>query len=240
MKKKTTKRTTTKKVQDIEEEEFKMPVAEIAHEVDDDDREDDGLTTKQRSFVAAITGPAAGNATKAAKMAGYRDDNYMSLAVTASDTLKLPNVQEAIALTFARKRMTPEWAQERLMEIASASMRNFVSVDDQGKLTVDWKKAAEHGAVGQIREIREKVVEHGEKVEIIDRSFKLHDVVNALRTVLRLSGHLKDEKTIRLTGADGGAVKAETKMVFTDDQLRDAYQQFVPRNGKRTVTANDN
>jgi hypothetical protein len=37
--------------------------------------DEDWLTLKQRLFVKAFVGPAAGNATKAAEMAGYSDSN---------------------------------------------------------------------------------------------------------------------------------------------------------------------
>jgi len=49
------------------------------------------LTTKQRAFVAAYLGTAAGNATKAAELAGY-GGNEKSLAVTGSQLLRVPHV----------------------------------------------------------------------------------------------------------------------------------------------------
>jgi len=216
---------TKKRVQATEDKPFDLPKVEVQAEIDEDAWGDDGLTIRQRSFVEALIGPAAGNATKAAQMAGYRDDNYAALAVTASENLKKPNVQEAIALALARRRMTPEWAQERLLEISSASMRNFVSIDEKGRLSVDWKKAAEAGAIGQIREIREDVIDTGGgSVEVIKRSFKLHDVVGALRTVLQLSGLLKKEpRNLVLTGPDGGPV--EVNHNFDNGRFIELYRR---------------
>lgn len=49
------------------------------------------LTAKQRAFVAAYTG----NGTEAARKAGYTGD-AATLAVTASDLLRVPNVAEAL------------------------------------------------------------------------------------------------------------------------------------------------
>lgn len=55
-----------------------------------------GLTEKQRRFVEAYTGAAEGNATEAARMAGYSGDGG-TLAVTATRTLRVAKVAEAIA-----------------------------------------------------------------------------------------------------------------------------------------------
>lgn len=229
MAKRQTKRTTVKKVQATEDKPFTLPSVDVKPEIDEEPWGDDGLTTKQRLFVEALIGPAAGNATKAAQMAGYRDDNYTVLASTACENLKKPNVQEAIALAFAKRRMTPEWASNRLMEVASASMRNFCTVDAEGNLKVDWKLAAESGAIGQIREIREEVIEiGGGKVEILKRSFKLHDIVAALRTVLQLSGLLKKEpRTVKLVGADGGPV--EVTHSFNNGRFTELYRRRTGR-----------
>jgi phage terminase small subunit len=235
------KKITTKRVQAMEDKPFVLPAVAVKPEIDDEPWGDDGLTTKQRLFVEALIGPAAGNATKAAQMAGYRDDNYSALAVTASENLKKPNVQEAIALAFARRRMTPEWASNRLMEIASASMRNFCTVDADGCLTVNWKLAAESGAIGQIREIHEHVIEAGGHADVIKRSFKLHDVVGALRTVLQLSGLLKKEpRTVKLVGADGGPV--EVSHTFDNGRFTELYRRRTGRNqpGAEPVGSNGN
>ena len=51
------------------------------------------LTLKQRLFAAAWIGPAMGNQTRAARMAGYRGDDRQ-LAVQGSVNMKNPKIQE--------------------------------------------------------------------------------------------------------------------------------------------------
>ena len=53
------------------------------------------LTEKQRRFVEAYMGAAAGNATEAARIAGYKG-NAKTLGVVGSENLAKPCIQEAI------------------------------------------------------------------------------------------------------------------------------------------------
>src|ERR1051325_3279587 len=58
-----------------------------------------GLTDKQRRFVAAYIGPASGNATEAARLAGYKG-NDVTLGAVGAENLKKPQ----IALTIKTNR----------------------------------------------------------------------------------------------------------------------------------------
>jgi phage terminase small subunit len=63
------------------------------------------LTEKQRRFVEAFTGEAQGNATKAAKLAGYSGDEK-ALAVRGAEIVRNRKVQQAIE--EARASVTSE------------------------------------------------------------------------------------------------------------------------------------
>lgn len=54
-----------------------------------------GLTEKQRRFVEAYMGQAAGNATESARLAGYEGDSG-TLRAIASENLTKPNIRAAI------------------------------------------------------------------------------------------------------------------------------------------------
>jgi len=54
------------------------------------------LTPKQAAFVAAYIGPARGNATEAARLAGYRG-NTKTLGAIGDENLDKPGIKEAIA-----------------------------------------------------------------------------------------------------------------------------------------------
>ena len=62
------------------------------------------LTLKQRRFIDAYLGPAFGNGTEAARVAGYRG-NDATLAVIGSENLTKPKILKAIG---KRIEMDPE------------------------------------------------------------------------------------------------------------------------------------
>jgi phage terminase small subunit len=69
------------------------------------------LTEKQRRFVEAYMGEAAGNATEAAKLAGYKGNNA-TLRAIASENLTKPNIASAVA---ERVESDPRvWGREQL------------------------------------------------------------------------------------------------------------------------------
>jgi phage terminase small subunit len=187
------KRTTLKAVQETEHLPAPVPTVTVTPEVDDDPHGDDGLTERQRKFVDAYIGPAGGNATKAASMAGYKDDNTPALRACASRLLTFANVQTALARAIARRRLSPEWAREGLTEVASSSMANFVTVNSEtGETQLDMKRAIEAGALGQIKEYREEVLSVNGAATVLKRTVKIHDRTQALATLLRLQGQLPD------------------------------------------------
>lgn len=183
---------TAKQVQAHEDKPY-IPQVEVSHEIDEDDSGDDGLTIRQRLFVQAITGPALGNATRAAELAGYKSDNRLALKQTAAETLAKPYIQEAIAHALAKKRLTPEWAKQQLVDMARADMSNFVTVDVDGASRLDFRKAADLGALSQIKEYNEEVIQVGDSdIKTVKRKIKIHDRTQALNTLLRLHGLIRD------------------------------------------------
>jgi hypothetical protein len=191
---KPSKRTTVKQVQATENlPPPTIPAVTVKPEVDEDAWGDDGLTVRQRLFVAAMVGAAGGNATKAAEMAGYKSDNRLSLRVTAAQNLSKPNVQRALAHAVAKKIDSPEWVRNSLVELSSSSMANFVEVKADGTTELDFVKALEAGALGQIREYREDVLKVGDSpASVIKRTVKIHDRRAALETLAKLDGKLPE------------------------------------------------
>jgi hypothetical protein len=227
-KRKASKRITDKAVQASEERPFTLPTIEAKPEVDEEPWGNDGLTGKQRMFVAAYIGPAAGNATKAAEMAGYKSDNRNSLYVTAHDTLRNPKVQEAIAHAFARQCDSPEWLRASILDMARVNMAHFAHADGNGWFTVDAQVAQDAAALGQIKEIHSKVLPGGEdtKAEIIEQRVKLHDRVACLTLAAKVMGMIVEKSETKLSGT----VTHEHKVQEAMSQLqRDpkAYETFM-------------
>jgi len=224
------KRTTTKLVQANEDKPFTLPKVDVKPDVDTDGFADDGLTVRQRLFVDALIGPAGGNATKAAEMAGYASENNLALRVTASRLLTNANVQEAIAHAHARLKDTPEWARASLVEIAGASMANFLTVSEDGTPSIDWSRAAEMGAIGQIREYREEVSEiNGKPIVVNKRSFKLHDALKAREILLKLHGKLAENVHLTGTVQHTHEIRPLMQKVLSDPKAFAAARQLVAR-----------
>lgn len=187
------RKVSTKKFVRQTEDKPYVPNVKVEPDVDDGPFGGDGLSVRMRAFVDAITGPAAGNATKAAEMAGYASENRNALFVTACRVLSNAKVQEAISHAFAKRNMTPEWAKNRLMDMVQADMRNFLSLGDDGQPKLDFVKAGAAGALGQVREYKEEGFSTGSgEPVIVKRTIKLHDPTSAINTLLRLLNLIND------------------------------------------------
>ncbi len=169
-----------------------FPTVTVKPDVDQEAWDQDCLTTRQRSFVEAMMGLAAGNATKAAELAGYAAENRNALAVTASRLLNNAKVQAALARAFAERNDDPEWARARLLDIASATMANFLETGEDGEEVLSLSKARGAAALGHIREFKEELLKTSDVTSIIKRTVKLHDPLPALVAILKLQGKLKE------------------------------------------------
>lgn len=76
---------------------------------------DGGLTEKQRRFVEALAGPAKGNATEAARLAGYAG-NDVTLAAVGSENLRKPLIQAALQAMSAKVRTKAIWGATQIQE----------------------------------------------------------------------------------------------------------------------------
>ena len=103
------------------------------------------LTEKQRRFVEAYVGAACGNATEAARLAGYSGDD-VSLAALASENLRKPIIAEAIKAASKPIRkaaiMDQVERQELLTQIAKSAEEEtrdrLRSVELLGKMQGDF------------------------------------------------------------------------------------------------------
>lgn len=191
-KKKPTKpKITRKRVQDTEDKPFTLPAAPVHPETDEDAWGEDRLTLKQRLFVRYYVGEAHGNATQAARLAGYKDDNVDSLRHTARETLISPHVQRAVARAFAARFGSAEDVRAGIAEIANGNAADFMKLGEDGKIYFDMDAAADAGALGQIKALDEDVIEvEGSAGKVLKRKVKLYDRLRALELLAKLNGQL--------------------------------------------------
>lgn len=167
----------------------------------------DGLTGKQRMFVDAYLGEAKGNATEAARIAGYAHPNSQ-----AWEALKHPAVQAQLQKRFDATAMSASEVISRLSEEAAADISDFF--DLEGPLPeLNLKKALDAGRTHLLKSI--SLTRHGYKIE-------LHDAQAAKALLGRFHGlfvdrhkhefsDLSDEELIaRAAGLVGGDGQAGT------------------------------
>lgn len=178
---------TAKRVRDTEDTPVRIPAIAPHPEPDDDAWGKDGLTLKERRFAKAYVGPAAGNATKAAALAGYNAENRNSLAVTAHHVLRKPNVQRAIARRLNRRGGGPAETRAGIVELARVNMADFVTVDEAGKVQLDLKRAYDAAALGAVKKVTVRPTPDGQQVTI-----ETYNRLEALATMAKIHGTLKD------------------------------------------------
>lgn len=83
----------------------------------------DKLTTKQRLFVEAYIGEARGNATEAARRAGYKG-NDVTLGAVGAENLRKPQIRALCEERVQEAAMTAdEWLQE-VAELARSAEKD--------------------------------------------------------------------------------------------------------------------
>lgn len=90
-------------------------------------KEPDSLTLKQRLFVEAYLGEAMGNATEAARLAGYKG-NEITLAAVGAENLRKPQISKLLSERVARAAMTADEVLDELTRIAKTDWQQFVDI----------------------------------------------------------------------------------------------------------------
>lgn len=106
------------------------------------------LTAKRKLFVAYYLGEANGNATAAARMAGYAD------RAEGSRLLKMPEIRALVDKRVESVAMVGDKILSLLAEQARGTMGDFVSFDTTGQPFIDLRKAVEQQKMHLIRKLR--------------------------------------------------------------------------------------
>lgn len=144
------------------------------------------LTYKERLFVEAYLGEAAGNATKAARQAGYAAATNQALRQLARELLTKLHIRAAIDARLDSAALTSSEILARLSDHASASLEDFIKVTKDGRFTVDLKQAKQCGKLHTLKKLKEG--QHGIEIE-------LHDPLNALDKLAKYRGLLAGKTT---------------------------------------------
>lgn len=133
-----------------------------------------GLTYKQRQFVEAYLGAANGNATEAARIAGYQWPDRLGARLVGKSSIRV-----AIDARLADSALPTSEILARLSDMATGSIEDFITINAKGGYRVDFAKAKRLGKLHLIKEIRPTK----EGVAI-----KLHDAKAALDQLGKFRG----------------------------------------------------
>lgn len=160
------------------------------------------LTLRQEKFVAAYLGEANGNATRAARLAGYRQP-----AKQGPRLLKKAEIAARVGAKVAEIAAGPDEILRRLEQQSTANLLWFYDVGPDGlpKLNLNKAEAKEHAHL-----IREVVFKDGAPVGVL-----LHD---AQAATVHLGKHHRLFVVRREhSGPDGGPVVIEDRRQRLDE-----------------------
>jgi phage terminase small subunit len=167
------------------------------------------LTPKQAAFVGFYLGPAKGNATKAAEMAGYSKKTAYAIG---AENLKKPQIADAIAerqeKLAAELELTQETIARELALIGFSNMLDYIRVSAEGDPYVDLSELTREQAAALTEATVDDYLEgRGDEAREVRRvRIKLGDKRHALMDLARLLG-LEAPKRHELTGAGGGPIE---------------------------------
>lgn len=135
------------------------------------------LTIKQRLFLHHYLGDCNFNAWRSAEKAGYKGD-YDSLRSQASQVLTNISVQEEIREAL-KDCMSPAEITKRFTDFGRASLDDFVDIDEDGRATLNMKKAKERNLLHTFKSLKYSdkgrlIVERYDAMEAMDKLAKIH------------------------------------------------------------------
>ena len=170
----------------------------------------EGLTHKQALFVVFYVGRAKGNATEAARLAGYGGEDG-TLAQIGWENLRKPKIRAAIDELMATALMGEMELLWRIAEDSRADLSDFQS--DTNPEELDLKKAQSRGKLHLIREIHTEKTVSKEGLATHRTRIKLVDAQAARRDLARIKGLFKDNVNVSgeltLTGEQLSRAKAK-------------------------------
>lgn len=150
----------------------------------------EGLNFRQRMFVLAYLGEANGNATEAARIAGYAEPNTQGPRLLVNVGIRV-----AIDAKLNHVALSADETLARLSDMASADMADFTDPSGEDGFTLNLAKARASGKTHLIKKLAH--TKDGVRIE-------LHDAQGALEKLARYHGLLKDR--VEHTGRDGGPI----------------------------------
>jgi hypothetical protein len=120
------------------------------------------LTFKQRMFVEFYLGDSKGNATDAARRAGYSLPKEQGRQL-----LRKPTIRAAVRARVASAAMTSSEVLARVADIASADITEFITIDSADSWKIDLRRIKARRKGHLIKKIRQ--TKDGPEIELESR-----------------------------------------------------------------------
>jgi hypothetical protein len=160
------------------------------------------LTYRQALFVSFYLGEANGNATEAARMAGYAKAKQ-----SGSANLRKSQIRAALDSRLDEVAMSTDEVLARLTEVARADLGDFLKFDRRGRIYLDLNRAHIEGRLHLVKKLNR--TQFGYVIE-------LHDSMAALQLLGKYHGLFRDR--IDLHGVEG----------LTDEELIQRVRELIP------------
>jgi phage terminase small subunit len=174
--------------------------------------EEKELSAKQQKFVDAYLGDARGNASEAARLAGY---SAKTAGQQGSRLLKNVEIQAAISDRVSELAMTAEEVLAHLTEIARGDIGQFLEAQVYGKPVIVLEKHdPKTGELvrGNTRLIKKYGMKEGKQEEVV---LEMHDRVGALEKLGKYHGLFVDRQEI--SGPDGSTLTIRVEYEDVDN-----------------------
>jgi phage terminase small subunit len=182
------------------------------------------LTLKQRDFVEAYIGAARGNASEAARIAGYKAPGQQGY-----ENLKKPEIRAEIEAQLSLRTLSANEVLAGLTEHSKASLKPFLYM--QGDVAViDLSTEEAESKLHLLKKVKTKRRSGGkpeDRWEEVETEIELHDPQSALVQLGRYHKLFTDKA--ELTGKDGEAIKVHY------EQLRDLPPDELVRIHRETL-----
>ncbi len=169
-----------------------MPVDVGKDEADDEERMAEKLTQRQQVFVERYL--ICWNASEAARQAGYTaKPNMAGPRLMAKDSIKA-----RIAERMKELAMEADEVVKRLSDIARGDIGNYLEITRLGS-RIDLHKAQEAGLTHLIQKVKDRTTissRDGEDIEIHETEIEPYSALDALKTLAKIRGLMKDEVSL--------------------------------------------
>lgn len=152
----------------------------------------DGLSERQRRFIACYLNSAKLSSIEAARMAGYSAKSRKSLRCQGLRLLANAAIQKIIRSRLDGAGMDRVAVVALIQSLARASLADMLEPDAQGRLRLSLERAAETGTLGWIADYHEDVRGTGPKAKI-SRRIRLHDPARFIEILARHHGIIGDD-----------------------------------------------